>query len=96
MSKKRAIQRLVTVRDAQAQAAAPTRAAFSIVIAFDPAHPQSANVNVMPVGGNSVVHIDDVVTALRLGYEQVVMEKGARLLKQQLTAQNQQAQETKE
>lgn len=85
MSKKRAIQKSAQ-QQAQAQAIPPVvRGAFSIVIAFDPSRPFIANVNVMPVGGdgNGGAHIDDVVTALRMGYEQAVLQKGAFLFQQQ-------------
>lgn len=70
-------------------ASAPPRSAFSITLTFDPARPQAANVNVMQIGGdaNGGAHIEDVVTALRMGYEQAVMQKGAWLLQQQMAAQ---------
>ncbi|MCG3177556.1 MAG: hypothetical protein MOGMAGMI_02530 [Candidatus Omnitrophica bacterium] len=89
MSKKRVIQRKAAraISNATPQVE-PTRSAFSIVITFDPARPQTANVNVMPLGGDdSGAHIDDVVTALRMGYEQALIQKGAWLLQQQLAAQ---------
>lgn len=97
MSKKRTIQRKRVSAATQANGwrlpkaespSAPTRSAFSITLAFDPARPQAANVSVMPLGGDgNGAHIDDVVTALRMGYEQAVMQKGAWLLQQQLAEQ---------
>lgn len=86
MSKKRALQKMAQ-QTAQAQIAASARRAFTVVIAFDPARPQTANINIMPVGGDgnggAGAHIDDVVTALRMSYEQAVMQKGAFLFQQQ-------------
>ncbi len=91
MSKTRAVQRAAQVNAERAAASqvAPIRNAFSIMIAFDPQRPQTANMNIMPIGGdgNGGAHIDDIVTAMRLGYEQALMQKGAWLLQQQLAAQ---------
>lgn len=65
----------------------PPRRAFSLVITFDPSRPQTATMNVMPVGGDgNGTHIDDVVTALRMGYEQALLQKGAWLPQQQIAA----------
>lgn len=93
MSKKRTIQRAAqenAERAIASQTVAPTRNAFSIMIAFDPAQPQTANLNVMPIGGdrNGSAHIDDVIMAMRMGYEQALMQKGAWLLQQELAAQH--------
>lgn len=83
MSKKRTLKRSAA-RTAQTQMMSPPpRTAFSILISYDPQRPAYALINVTPVGGvESGAQIDDVVTAMRLCYEQVVLEKGALLFQQ--------------
>lgn len=88
MSRTKDLKRRQNQQQAKVVSPAPQRNAFSITLTFDPARPQTANVNVMPLGGDdSGAHIDDVVTALRMGYEQALIQKGAWLLQQQLAAQ---------
>lgn len=65
------------------QMAAPPRAAFTLLITFDPAVPESERVrtNLTPVGGG-MPYIEDVLHALQTARDAFLIDRAAELARQ--------------